>query len=330
MFYKGTHLLLGSLLVLGYTACTTVPAALTPGTALQSKPFAELPPGADLYVYLDVQRSQNIINALYQKGGIPSLKRVPQKSIGYARQVYGALYTEGSEQRFYAKVSGQFPVFRTALSLTLSPDWRKKRSGALSYWRSDKDGLSLLLTSWMVTLTDGIPQYIDSNQIPASDLASSSEVPEAVEITIEELADSNLYLVLTSPDKLAKSALGTFGPLGQELQIPLKQIRLKLSPASMPKTYTVEARLITSSPSYGRALGALLSLGAVFFKQPIGTEDQAETQGAALKQLGTLLLSERPSVEGSVVSLLSKPVDEVELTLLLQSILVYFERIKTL
>ncbi|HPC70913.1 MAG TPA: hypothetical protein PLB48_03815 [Treponema sp.] len=324
MFYNGTLLLLGTLLVLGYTACTTVPAALTPGTALQSKPFAELPPGADLYVYLDLQRSQNIINTLYQKGGIPSLKRVPQKSIGYARQVYGALYTEGSKQRFYAKVSGQFPVFRTALSLTLSPDWKKKRSGALSYWRSDKNGLSLTLTSRMVTLTDGIPQYIDSNQIPASDLGSSIEVPEAVEITREELADSNLYIVLTSPDRLVKSALGTFGPLGQELQIPLKQIRLKLSPSSMPKTYTVEARLITTSPSYGRALGALLSLGTVFLNQPI------ENSEAVLRQLGTLLLSERPSVEGAVVSLLSKPIDESELTLLLQSILVYFDRIKTL
>jgi hypothetical protein len=176
----------------------------------------------------------------------------------------------------------------------------------------------------MVTLTDGIPQYIDSNQIPASDLGSSIEVPEAVEITREELADSNLYIVLTSPDRLVKSALGTFGPLGQELQIPLKQIRLKLSPSSMPKTYTVEARLITTSPSYGRALGALLSLGAVFLKQPI---DNSE---AVLRQLGTLLLSERPSVEGSVVFLLSKPIDESELTLLLQSILVYFDRIKTL
>lgn len=323
LFYRILGLLALVLVLLGQTSCATVPAAAPKGEMV---PFGDFPPGAAVLFYGDIQRSRSLITELYRLGSVKALQRVPQKSLDYAGQIYGALYKEGAQQRFYAIASGRFPVFQTNFSLIFNPDWKQKHSGSLSYWRSEKDGLSLMISSRKVTITDGKPELISSG---------TPGEPSYGNLTVraEELSDSNFYLVFNSPESLVKKFMGGLGAIGAEFQIPLKQISLKVYPASEPGTYAMQARFDTASPSYGKALGALLMLASRFM-QPI-TQDMIQEGDPAhsdqiLQQIGALLFSERPTVAGPLVLLTSKPMTEAELTLLLHRLLVYFDGTKIL
>uniref|UniRef100_A0A7C3E7V4 Lipoprotein n=1 Tax=Gracilinema caldarium TaxID=215591 RepID=A0A7C3E7V4_9SPIR len=322
-FYRILGLLALVLVLLGQTSCATVPSAAPKEEKI---PFGDFPPGAEVLFYGDIQRSRSLITELYRLGSVKTLQRVPQKSLEYAGQIYGALYKEGAQQRFYALVSGRFPVFQTNLSLIFNPDWKQKHSGGLSYWRSEKDGLSLIITSRKVTITDCKPELISSG---------TPDEPAHGNLTVlaEELSDSNFYLVFNSPESLVKKFMGGLGAIGSEFQIPLKQIILKVYPASEPSTYAMQARFDTASPSYGKALGALLTLASRFMQpktQDMTQEGDPAQSDQILQQIGTLLLSERPAVAGPLVLLTSKTMTEAELALLLHRLLVYFDRTKIL
>jgi len=331
LLYRILSVLVLVLALLGQTSCATAPAPV-PGA--EKDPFAELPQGADVLFYGDIQKNHRLISELYRLGSVKILQRVPQKSLNYAGQIYGALYKKGSPQRFYVLISGAFPVFRTNLSLTFNPDWKWKQAGGLSYWRSKKDGLSLQLTSRRLTISDAEPERMASIAAVPETANNPAEARDDNLLNLaDELSRSTVFIVFNSPEPLVKNIMDGFGDLDAEIKIPLKQIRLELYPASVSGSYVLQTRLVTASPIYGKALGALLTLASQFI-QPISLDMDQTGEGVRSDQvfnyIGTLLLSESPKVEGPLVSLTSKPMTEAELTLLLHRLLVYFDGTKIL
>ncbi|WP_304221735.1 hypothetical protein [Gracilinema caldarium] len=311
------------LAVLGETSCTTVPAV---SPELKSHPFAELPPGATLYVYGNVQKSRSLLKELYRldAGGVSGglLKKVPLSALDITDQFYGAIYRENPERNWYALVSGRFPVFQSNLSLFFSPEWKKKRSGGLSYWRSEKQRVSLQISSRQLILTDGIPQT-------AASLGSSLYGTEGeTDSLLQDMALSHLVILIPKPQSLFQSALAGLGIPAQNLQIPMEEIRVKLYSSAIQDSYEIQLNLQTGSPIYARALGALLSLASRMLSTwEMGVA--AEDPSLALQQFAGILLSGSQKTEGNRIILVSKPVSQGELALLLHNLLVYFERNKT-
>lgn len=317
LLYRFFGLLALVLALLNQASCATTSAR---APSIQELPFSELPAGADLYFFADIQKSQSLITGLYQAGSIPSLQKISYENLKYMGQAYGALYNELSSQRFYVLVTGQFPVFKTNLSLFFSPDWKRKTIRGLSYWRSEKDGLSLRISPRGIAVSDGVFLSSVSENVVSEEVGSPRYSAEAV-------CGSNLYLVHNAPQSLFQSFLGSIGFLGQGFNIPLAQISIKLYPADHPGLYQLQGSLVTTSPSFGKALGALFSVASRIV-QPFDQFDDMAGPEQVLPQIGSLLLSERPVVEGSSVYLTSKTITEAELTLLLHRLLVYFERKK--
>ena len=327
--YRILSILVLVLVLLGQTSCATAPSVASAGDRVS---FADFPQGAEVFFYGDIQRSRSLIYELYRLGSAKILQRVPPKALGYVEEIYGAVYKEGSHQRFFAQVSGRFPVIQTYLSLTFNPDWKNTQAGGRSYWRSKKDSLSLMITSHKVTITDGIP--LEDKDVKASPEQGSFENAGPAELQaplVEDLIGSTFYLVFNSPESLAKAIMDGFGSLGAEFQIPLKQIILKIYPAAVSGSYVMQARFDTASPVYGKALGALLALASRVMQpipQAIDHAEEPARSDQVFNHIGSLLLSERPTIEGSLVFLTSKPITEAELTLLLHRLLVYFEGTK--
>ncbi|MCA1950402.1 MAG: hypothetical protein LDL24_07505 [Treponema sp.] len=316
------------LAVLGETSCTTVPAV---SPEFKSHPFAELPPGAALYVYGNVQKSRSFLKELYRldseslsgdlSGGL--LKKVPPSALEMADQFYGAFYRENPERNWYAFVSGRFPVFQSNLSLFFNPEWKKKRSGGLSYWRSEKQRVSLQISSRQLILTDGIPQT-------AASLGSSLYGTESGETDslLQDISLSHLVILMPKPQSLFQSALAGLGIPAQNLQIPMEEIRVKLYSSAIQDSYEIQLNLQTGSPVYARALGALLSLGSRMLSTwEMGAA--AEDSSLALQQFAGILLSGSQKTEGNRIIVVSKQVSQEELALLLHNLLVYFQRNKT-
>jgi hypothetical protein len=315
---------------LGLSSCATISGRTSTGRPVTApallNPFAELPPGATFYFYADIEKSRSIIDGLYRLGSVKALQKIPQKSLSGVGEVYGAFYSEGKSQRFYAQVSGRFPVVRTFLYLTFSSDWKKKRTKGLSYWRSDKDGLSLHIDSNRMIITDGIPMK------GASEGMHEDVNGEADTFSANLAGPNNFVLIFNEPRTMIQTLLSRFGPLGETFQIPVEKAIFRVYPSAIQGLYEVQATLVTSSSTYGKALGALISLATRFLPPmtdtTIGDTWDPSQSDLVLQGMAALLLSERPVVEGPLVSLSSKPVTETELTLLLYSLLVYFEQNK--
>ncbi|WP_156789635.1 hypothetical protein [Gracilinema caldarium] len=319
--------------LLSLFSCATVSsgpssAASATDRALLLNPFAKLPSGASLYVYGDIEKTRNLINGLYRLGPVKALQRIPEKSLAKVGTVYGALYNEEEPQRFYILVSGRFPVVRTFLSLTFSPDWKQKRTEGFSYWRSEKDGLSLHIDSKQMVITDGIPLKGSSEERPLKSGSLQNNVNgEAGGEPADLIAGTNFFLMFNKPRTIIQSFISGLGPLGESFNIPVEKVIFRVYPSAKPGIYEVQANLVTSSPTYGKALGALISL-VTRFMPPVSDSMDSSQPEQVIQRMAVLLLSERPVVEGPLVNLSSKPITEAELTLLLHSLLVYSEQNK--
>lgn len=291
------------------TSCGTIPPSVPVSTASR---FSELPEGAYAYVYANLQNSRGLIQELYN-GSLEDRLKMPASVFNNTDLLYGALYKDTPDYRFYALVPGRYPVFQSHISLTFNPDWKRKRSNGISYWKSEKQGLSLRIEPKEVIITDGKP-YRETRSVPVL-TGSSGEVKEP-EIDFDSLAapleKATLFIVLNQRGPLSQFL---FNSSIQSPQVPMKQVRLGLYPAADPTSYVIQVWIETESPLYGRALNAILSLAST-------------VKGFIPQKLFAKLLEVKPELDGDTVHLRTNPIPNSELTLLLRDLLVYFDGIK--
>lgn len=255
----------------------------------------ELPAGASAYLLADADSLRPILEksaALRKVVSPDALARTSALSAAFFGNV------EGGGRRFHIVASGRYPAFRAGISLTLDRDWKKKRSpSGLSYWRSERYGLSLVLSATRAVVSDGIPEVSESHPV----------VPDSV---AELGAGAALSLWADAPERVFMPLLGEAASL---LRLPAD--RLVFALRTQGAGYTGTVRLETPTASHARALAALLNL----VRPAIAASDPSAGIPLPLRTL----LSHSPAIRGSALEYAELSFETADLALLLDALSVY-------
>ena len=277
---------LSVLLIFLPLSCATVPE--TAGSArLRREPFAGIENGAAVYLMLDVPECRPLLEEVAKLPELKELMKNPAKSIGKALD-----RTEAA--------TGDYPSPWTALSLTMSREWKRARdSEGRRYWRSDK-GYSVALgndpRSDLAFVSDGPP-------FPGS---GSPVLPMAVE---RRLLASAAYGWMPVNES-------TFSGLPLSgLRLPVKELSFAMERAD--GLYALSCIVSAASAREIKALSSLVNLARI-----IGARDSSIP---AMEIFG-MLTENPPVIEGNDLVFRSRPRSPAELALLCARFSVYFTK----
>ena len=304
-------------LFLTLASCASAPK--TPVPLAGEAAGLPLEPGAAAYIVMDVERARPILDGV----NFREMNRAQSKQIlDMTKTAVAAVYEEGP-RRFQAVDWGKYPAFRAGLSFIFGSEWKKAKSPAgASYWRSERAGLSLALSSSQAYVSDGDP-------FAAS---GGTALPEG-------FGDYSRGSVLACWLPEPAMPMGRFiAALGLPLQIPAREVFLGLFPAGTGhveggvknggeyEAYEALIRIETPSVSQARALAALINLTrSALSGLPAGnTETGGGAPGYVDPAAITALLFANPPVQNGIfLSVRTAPLSEMEITLLLQIFTVY-------
>ncbi|MDR2630560.1 MAG: hypothetical protein LBC60_06535 [Spirochaetaceae bacterium] len=215
----------------------------------ESGDFAALAPGAAAYFSIDVSRSRPLLE-LISLGGF-SGKDVTE-FLDKTDSAVAAAYPPESGRSFLVAARGKYPSGRIGFSFAFSSAWKKRPSPAgNSYWRSDRNGLSVFLNSRRALVSDGDPL------VP----------PPGVEApTVLETLRRNALLSGWTDD--GGASINRFLALLEiPLQIPAERILFGVYDAPGGKSgqeYEAHLRIETPSVSQAKGLLAIFSLTRIF------------------------------------------------------------------
>jgi hypothetical protein len=283
----------GILLVLGcaalaiFLSCTSGPKAQAP--YIEEDEFAPMAPGGLIYISIDVPRTRSLLEKLSLGGLSPARNR---EVLDRTESAVVALYPEGSGRRFLAAARGRYPGSRTAFSFAFNRDWKKVRSGVGSYWRSEKDKLSIAVTNDRAYISDGAPLIA----------APGTKSPAG----LEELRRD---AVLAGWIDDAATPINRFiQSLALPLQIPAERLLFGVY-AAEDKKYNAVLNITTPSISQARALVSIFSMIRLF----LVSSDIGPGEPAALAfiffanppvQEGTNLIVRTGTMDGDGIALL--------------------------
>ncbi|HCM27374.1 MAG: hypothetical protein A2Z99_10395 [Treponema sp. GWB1_62_6] len=294
---------LSVLLIFLPLSCATVPE--TAGSArLRREPFAGIENGAAVYLMLDVPECRPLLEEVAKLPELKELMKNPAKSIGKAldrtEAVAIAAFPAGASRRFALIATGDYPSPWTALSLTMSREWKRARdSEGRRYWRSDK-GYSVALgndpRSDLAFVSDGPP-------FPGS---GSPVLPMAVE---RRLLASAAYGWMPVNES-------TFSGLPLSgLRLPVKELSFAMERAD--GLYALSCIVSAASAREIKALSSLVNLARI-----IGARDSSIP---AMEIFG-MLTENPPVIEGNDLVFRSRPRSPAELALLCARFSVYFTK----
>jgi hypothetical protein len=279
--------------VLVLVSCASSPRSAAPPGGREG--FAPLAPGALVYLYIDVPKARPLLDSLPLEGIGPARM---QEALDRTESAAAALYPEGAERRFLAAAKGRYPRFRAGLSFAFSPAWKKVRSetGA-RYWRSDRDRLSVSLSSGRALVSDGDPFA----------RAPGTEIPRGFE---EFRRDALLA-------GWADSAAGInrfIASLAIPIRIPADRLVFGVY-AAEGRGYEAALRVETPSESHARGLAAIFSM----VRMVIANTNLPEPQGS----MAAALFAKAPDQEGSDLIIRTGVMDEGGIALLFTVFTVY-------
>jgi hypothetical protein len=253
------------LIIILLMSCATNPKTTS---VRESEDFAVLAPGAMAYFFIDVPRSRPLL-------GLISLGRFSEKDavefLDKTDSAVVAVYPPESGRSFLAAARGKYPSGRIGLSFAFSSAWKKIPSAAgSSYWRSDRNGLSVSLNARRVLVSDG--DFL----VPSPGV----EVP----VFFETLRRDALLSGWTDDGGASINRFLTL--LEIPLQIPADRILFGVfdfSEGENGKEYEAFLRIETPSVSHAKGLLAIFSLTRIFMADlsPVDEEDPL-TLAAAL------------------------------------------------
>ncbi|MDR3140109.1 MAG: hypothetical protein LBT95_10635 [Treponema sp.] len=281
-----------------------VSCASAPGAKDQApeKDLLFLPPGASVYMHIDVARARPILDLLsigaLRGGDIPEI-------LDRTDSAAAALYPEGSGRRFFVAARGKYPRFRSGLSFAFSSLWKKRRSPAGgSYWYSTGHKMGVSIGAGRAFLSDQDP------------LAVSPEIQSP-----GGFGALSRGALLAGWLPGAASQINTFfAARNIPLQIPAEQVLFSIHP-SPPEDgeggkYELTLYLETPSESHAQGLAAIISMMRFFMADAL-------EPGDPLKAL-TDLFTRPPLRAGTNLILRSPGWDEREIALLFNMFALYF------
>jgi hypothetical protein len=240
MKYILPPILIGGILFL--VSCATAPKT----APVDGGDFSALAPGGTAYFSIDVPRARPLLELI-------SLGEFNGKDaadfLDKTDSVTAAVYPPESGRSFLLAARGRYPSGRLRFSFALSSAWKKRPSAAgASYWRSDRNGLSVSLNSRRALLSDGDPLITPPGVEPPSAFAAFRRDALLAGWTDAGDASINQFLAM----------------LEIPMQIPADRIFFSIYDAPEGEDYEAFLRIETPSVSQARALAAIFSLTRIF------------------------------------------------------------------
>ncbi|MDR1374057.1 MAG: hypothetical protein LBJ24_03700 [Treponema sp.] len=280
----------------GFLSCASGPKAQPPYVASEDA-FAPIAPGGLIYFSIDdVSRARSLLEKIFPADLAPARNR---EALDRTESVAAALYPEESGRRFLAAARGRYPSSRAGFSFAFSRDWKKIRSGAGSYWRSERHKLSMALTGDRAYISDGPPL------IPAPGTKS----PEG----LEELRRDAVLAGWV--DDAAVPINRFIQSLAMPLQVPAERLLFGVYTAG-DKKYDVLLNIATPSTSQARALVSLFSMVRLFL-----ANSDIEPGGSAA--LAFVFFANNPVQEGTNLIVRTGTMDEDGIALLFSMFSLY-------
>jgi hypothetical protein len=145
--------------VLAIGSCSTIPKNTV---QLEAGDFSFLPDGGALYLWADVNETRPLLESIEFEGLSLAHAGVILDRTNTAAAVFGNRQATGSavgnRENFFISMSGRFPTFQAAFSLTFDKNWRKLKSGTgNSYWYSQGYGVGMAMDSQLTLVSGGDP-----------------------------------------------------------------------------------------------------------------------------------------------------------------------------
>ncbi|GHU15940.1 hypothetical protein FACS1894163_04350 [Spirochaetia bacterium] len=313
--------LLACLLFLG--SCATGPRVPPLGPDSLGIEYLPLEPGAQVYVFADVDAGRPILNRV-SLGGIAE----GQAAGILDRTQYAvlALYPPapsagaGVPRTMQAAAWGKYPGAGAGFYFAFSKDWKKKKSAlGKSYWYSARNGLSVALNSQQAFVAIGKGAAVGQNNAadsknPLDPFAASPGTPSPEGFT-EFRRGAALTLWLENPSGILNRFLSE---MNLPLQIPAEELLIGLYPAPSENglaNYEALLRIKTPSASQARALVTIFSMARLFAANAAGA--------GGIMALAPILFANPPEQDGASLNIRTALMDESEIALLFSLFSVY-------
>lgn len=286
-------------------SCATSPKA-GPEQGGGAPDFSFIPPGAEICLWADVQRSRPLLEVLSIADlGAKDASRI----LDLTDTAMAAFYPDGASRRFFLAGWGKYPKIRAGVSMGLSRDWKKKKSETgKRYWYSESHKLGVALGSALAFASDGDPF--------AASLPGLKSEEQSTPLGFEEFRRTKvLSLWLNDPKVLLDPFMDN---LGIPIQIPAEDFylgvgRLASDPAGDDQ-WELAFKIRTQSANQARSLLTLISMARLFIQRaPAG-----ETAGGefTVQDAAALLFANPPEQEGEFLTIRTGPVDLGRIALL--------------
>jgi hypothetical protein len=287
-----------------FISCASVPGVKD---QVPENDFVFLPPGASVYLYVDVARARPILDLLsvgeLQGDDIPEILDRTDSAVA-------ALYPEGAGRRFFVVGRGNYPRFRSGLSFAFSSLWKKRRSPAGgSYWYSAGYKMGVSIGAGRAFLSDQDPLVVfPETQSPGGFEALSRGAALAGWLPGGAVPINAFFAAQDIP-----------------LQIPAEQLLFGIHPSPGEDggsdkgeggTYEVTIRLETPSVSQAQGLMTIISMMRIFMAGAFEPDDP-------LKIIAGLFTGQS-SRDGPNLLLRSGPLNAGEIALLFRIFSLYF------
>jgi hypothetical protein len=291
----GALLVPGCIALIGFLSCASGPKAQVPYIE-EADEFAAIAPGGLVYFSIDVPRARPLLEKI-SLGGLSSVRN--REALDRTESAAAAVYPEESGRRFLAAARGRYPDSRIGFSLAFSRDWKKVRSAAGSYWRSEKHNLSIAVTGSRAYISDGPPLIPPPGTKP----------PEGLE-------GLRRNAVLAGWVDDAATPINRFvQSLALPLQIPAERLLFGIYAAEDAK-YDAVLHIATPSNSQARALVSIFSIARFYLSNL-----DIEPGGPAA--LAFIFFANNPVQEGTNLIIRTGTMDEDGIALLLNMFSLY-------
>ncbi len=173
-YMKQSRLYLSALVfIFLFVSCATGPKRTEVDDLLRDKEppheFAELVAGGTAYLYIDVSEMRPVLDnmSLGEMSGAEAKDVLDMTETG----VIG-IYPEESGRKFMIAADGNYPVFWSSIAMTFSSAWKKIPSGTgVKYWRSEKQNISLALSSKKAFTAISLAAFMQQGIFPPCSIA---------------------------------------------------------------------------------------------------------------------------------------------------------------
>jgi len=259
--------------------------------------YVPLDNDAFAYVFTNVKEARPILDII----PVQQLKNWQAKLILESTEIAAAaLYPKESNRHFQVAGWGNYPSLRARIALFFNTSWKKQNSKTGAYWHSPLQKISVVINPKQVFAIAWSDSH--GNPVPAS---PGVKMPEGFARFMRGAA---LSCWMESPSLLLNQILANEGI---PVKLPAEQLFLNLYPRE-ENQYEVLLRLRFENAVQARTIAGVLALAGAF-----STNQQSI--------MASIFFANPPIYNGLYVDIITAPLSEKEITLLLQMFLLYWK-----